>query len=155
MNLYLMQHGLATSAEENPDRPLTDVGRGEIEAIAAWLDDAGVRVSAIKHSGKTRARQSAEALSRLGTPGCLPEVHPGLAPKDPIDPVAAWIASLTDDTLVVGHLPLLGLLAARLLVAREEIPLLAFEPGAIAGLTGSGADWSVSWMLRPQLVRRD
>ena len=37
MNLYLMQHGLATSAEENPDRPLTDVGRGEIADEAALV----------------------------------------------------------------------------------------------------------------------
>ena len=84
MNLYLMQHGLATSAEENPDRPLSDLGRSEIETVARWLRDTGVRVGAIKHSGKTRAQQSAELLARIGIPGCAPEVHPGLAPKDPM-----------------------------------------------------------------------
>ncbi|MFQ6047560.1 MAG: histidine phosphatase family protein, partial [Gemmatimonadales bacterium] len=65
MRLYLMQHGEAKSKEENPDRPLTDGGRAEVEAVARLLSDRQLvpHVAAF-HSGKTRARETAEILAR-------------------------------------------------------------------------------------------
>jgi len=63
MRLYLVQHGKAKSKDEDPDRPLTDQGRNDIKKVAVFLaENAGLKVTSIYHSGKTRARQTAEVL---------------------------------------------------------------------------------------------
>jgi phosphohistidine phosphatase len=70
MDLYLMQHGQATSDAENPERPLTDAGRAALQRVAARARAAGVRVGHCVHSGKLRAEQTARLLvSEIGA-GC-------------------------------------------------------------------------------------
>ena len=65
MRLYLMQHGKSKSKEEDPDRSLTDKGRSEVERVAAFLARTAPSESIpIRHSAKTRARETAEALGR-------------------------------------------------------------------------------------------
>jgi phosphohistidine phosphatase len=34
MDLYLMQHGQATTETEDPERPLTDAGRAAVQRVA-------------------------------------------------------------------------------------------------------------------------
>jgi hypothetical protein len=36
MDLYLMQHGQATTETEDPERPLTDAGRAAVQRVAAF-----------------------------------------------------------------------------------------------------------------------
>jgi broad specificity phosphatase PhoE len=36
MDLYLMQHGQATTETEDPERPLTDAGRAAVQRVAHW-----------------------------------------------------------------------------------------------------------------------
>lgn len=60
MRLYLVQHGQAFPATEHPDRPLTDLGQREVETVAALLARGQSCLARIVHSGKTRARQTAE-----------------------------------------------------------------------------------------------
>ncbi len=43
MQVYLVQHGLAKSKEEDPERPLTAAGREEVERVARAAAAAGVR----------------------------------------------------------------------------------------------------------------
>ena len=68
MNLYLLQHGQSVPEEVDPDRPLSGQGREDIRKTAAFAARAGVRVDTIWHSGKTRARQTAEALAQAIEP---------------------------------------------------------------------------------------
>jgi hypothetical protein len=57
MDLYLVQHGVAYSKEEDPTRPLSDVGRFEVTAVAPG-GIAELRVD--RPEGQRRAVRSGE-----------------------------------------------------------------------------------------------
>ena len=61
MRLYLVQNGEAVAKEVDPDRPLSEHGREDIIRLAKWLEQRGVDVREIRHSGKTRTRQHTRA----------------------------------------------------------------------------------------------
>jgi phosphohistidine phosphatase len=63
MDLYLMQHGQATTETEDPERPLTDAGRAAVQRVAKRARAADVRISGCLHSGKLRAEQTAQVAS--------------------------------------------------------------------------------------------
>ena len=64
MHVYLVQHGKAKSAEEDPNRGLSDEGRNEVQRVAEFLSELRITVSLIQHSGKTRAEETAHLLAR-------------------------------------------------------------------------------------------
>lgn len=154
MRLFLMQHGEAKSKEEDPDRPLTERGRAEVEAVARLLSQRRLvpRV-AVFHSGKTRAKETAEILaSTLNTVRGVTEWE-GLQPMDEPGFWAASLGETEEDTVLVGHLPHLSRLAALLLacdVAREPI---SFRMGAMLGLERrENEGWSVLWYVTPEVA---
>src|SRR5215213_2601980 len=114
MDLYLMQHGQATTETEDPERPLTDAGRAAVQRVAKRARAAGVRISGCVHSGKLRAQQTAQLLGReIGVEPSV-EARPGLAPNDPVVPVAQWLRAETEhqSLALFGHMPYLGRLAS-------------------------------------------
>jgi phosphohistidine phosphatase len=152
MRLYLVQHGPALPAAEHPDRPLTDQGRREVEAVAALLARGQPPVSRIVHSGKTRARQTAEMLADHLTPGQPVEAAAGLDPNDPVEPWIATVNGWTEDGLLVGHQPFLGQLVSRLVLG-EERALVDYRPGTVVCLEPTGAGgWRIVGMLGPALL---
>lgn len=153
MRIYLAQHGLALPKEVDPDRPLSEQGRGDVGRLARLLEAAGVRVGQVLHSGKVRAEQTAALLAEALLPGGQPQSRDGLDPNDPVEPLAAEIAAWTTDTLLVGHLPFLGRLASLLLVSDPERQVLALQPGALACLERDPAgQWMLAWMIRPEVT---
>ncbi len=103
----------------------------------------------IWHSGKTRARQSAELLS-VGT---APQPREGLAPNDPTEPWIDALADDGDDLMLVGHQPFVGKLAARLLCGREDGVAVGFAPASACCIErGEDGTWQLAWMLRPELL---
>jgi phosphohistidine phosphatase len=151
MRLYLVQHGEATSEEEDPQRPLTDRGADDVRRVAGLVARGGtVEVERVVHSGKTRARQTAEIWSEaLGVP--IEEAE-GLAPMD--DP-AVWAGRLATeqrDLMLVGHLPHLAKLAGQLLVGDGERPVMAFRQGGVVGLERAPEGWSVWLAVPPQAI---
>jgi phosphohistidine phosphatase len=62
MDLYLMQHGQATTETEDPERPLTDAGRAAVQRVAERARAVTVGISGCLHSGKLRAEQTAQLL---------------------------------------------------------------------------------------------
>src|SRR5918996_4408968 len=91
MDLYLMQHGQATTDAENPERPLTDAGRAAVQRVAVRARAAGVRVGHCVHSGKLRAEQTARLLvSEIGAEASV-EARSGLAQNDPVAPTMDWV----------------------------------------------------------------
>jgi phosphohistidine phosphatase len=153
MRLYLAQHGQAVSKDVDPDRPLSEQGRRDVERLAALLRNAGIQVDAILHSGKGRAAQTAALLAApLLTLG-QPQARSGLGPTDPLEQLAPELGFWSADTLIVGHLPYLGRLASLLLASDPDRPLLAFEPGSLACLErDADGRWLLAWMLRPELL---
>lgn len=154
MKLYLVQHGDAVSKDLDPERPLSDLGRHDLQRMAGFLGQLQVRVDRILHSGKTRAEQSAVILAHALLPNGQIESVFGLAPNDPVEAFAATLAARTGDTLLVGHLPFMARLAAWLLVGDAERQLLVYRPGSVACLErNESGDWHLNWMLRPELLQ--
>jgi phosphohistidine phosphatase len=147
VRLYLVQHGQAKSETEDPERPLTDQGRAEVARVAHQaVEVAGMRPARVVHSGKTRARQTAEVWG--GLLGIPVEEADGLAPNDDPGSWAGRLGSAGDDLLLVGHLPHLGRLAALLLIGSPDAPLVGFRPGGVVGLEQADTGW-VIWVVMP------
>lgn len=155
MKLYLVQHGDAVSKEVDSERPLSERGRADVRAVAAFLARAGVRVSAIRHSGKKRAEQTAELLAAAVGGGARVAVHSGIDALDPVVDFAQRTEEWTEDTMAVGHLPFMGKLVSHLVVGDETASAVSFRPGTIVCLEREPeGGWSVAWMIRPDLVAR-
>jgi len=153
MKLYLVQHGEACAKDVDPERPLTDQGRADINRLAILLKQGGVQVQRVIHSGKLRAQQTAELLMVDIAPGVEPEISGLMSPND--NPSAFdWQSESWDrDTLIVGHLPFMARLVSHLLIDDVDRPVVAYEPGSIVCLEHSdGADWQLNWMIRPELL---
>lgn len=152
MDLYLVQHGIAYSKEEDPTRPLSDVGRFEVTAVARRAAELRLRLGEIRHSGKLRAQQTAEILARHVASERPSTVLRGLDPgDDPLALVPSLEASDAPMTLV-GHLPHLSRLASLLLCDEPERDIIAFRNGAIVQLVCSDETWRVRAVLTPELA---
>ncbi len=150
MRLYLVQHGQALDEAQDQERPLSEVGRREVASIAEIARHFGIRIARIEHSGKLRARQTAELFGTLLEPA--DGVHPrdGLKPRDD---VAAFAGDgLRDGLMVVGHLPFLERLAGLLLVGDPERRIVRMQNAGILALERDvDATWSIRWAAFPHL----
>src|ERR1700674_2201913 len=152
MRLYLAQHGDAAPVEVNPERPLSELGREDLRRLAKFVGGSGIRVQRVFHSGKLRARQTAELLATQIASAEAIEAAVGLNPNDPVEPMSDWISDWSEDTLLVGHLPLMGRLVAYLVSGAGDRQVAAFQPGSLVCLErDTGGCWAVAWMLRPEL----
>jgi len=153
MRLYLVQHGEALAKEADPDRPLSDQGRRDIERLSGFLASRKFRVSHVWHSGKTRARQTAELLAAAMAPGLAAEARAGLAPNDSTEKFAGTLATWHEDAMVVGHLPFMARLVSRLVADNNDGTVVAYLPGSLVCLErDAGGAWAIAWMLRPELM---
>lgn len=153
MVLYLVQHAEAHSEAEDPARDLTEKGRRNTEGMARYLKRLDVQVRQIFHSGKTRARSTAEILAGQVQPSAGVSEAPGLAPLDEPEVWAERVAGLEEDIMLVGHLPHLGKLAALLMSGGQEKNLVNFQMGGVVRLRRQEAgNWAVDWMLVPDIV---
>ena len=64
MRIYLVQHGKAKPAEEDPARGLSEEGYLEVKQVADFLAGLRITVSLIQHSGKKRAEETAHEIGR-------------------------------------------------------------------------------------------
>jgi phosphohistidine phosphatase len=153
MKVYLMQHGRPVSKDENPERPLSAEGISDLRKMGRFLAEKGISYGSAFHSGKQRARESAEILSALLVPGVEPSARQGLSPKDDIRAAVSLIENQEEDILIAGHLPHLSKLAAFLVCGRETPPVVGFMQGGVLCLekTGEGC-WQVSWYITPGVV---
>ena len=153
MRLLLVQHGEACAKEVDPDRPLTDQGAADVERVAAFLGNAGIRVGRVLHSGKRRARQTAARLAAIVAPGIELEVSGLINPND--NPAAFdWQSDSWDrDTLVVGHLPFMARLVGHLVTGDRDRVIVDYRPGSVVCLEQDDQDrWAIAWMIRPELL---
>ena len=153
MRLYLIQHGEAKPKQQDPERPLTEKGLRDVRKVAEFIKPLGLRVRAVLHSGKARAAQTAEVLASAVDADEGIVQRDGLGPNDPVDPVAKDIRRAAEDLMIVGHLPFLGKLAARLLTGSESAEVVAFRNGGIVCLEyDPDRAWRLAWMITPELI---
>jgi phosphohistidine phosphatase len=155
MDLYLMQHGQATSDAENPERPLTDAGRAAVQRVAARARTAGVRIGHCLHSGKLRAERTARLLvSETGAEASV-QARAGLAPNDPVAPtaVAPW-GDRHQALALVGHLPFLDGLASLLVAGDQGAQVVHFRMGGLVMLEPkqNRDGFAVVWAIPPDLA---
>ncbi len=150
MVLYIVQHGDAMPKDVDPDRPLSAKGRADIQRLAERLSQHDVRVAQIFHSGKTRARETAEILSPLlDTDGEIEE-RTGLAPNDSPEELIQQLQDTDKDTLIASHLPLVSRTVSQALTGSPDSQLVDFSPGSIAGIRrGDDDTWQLFLFVRP------
>ncbi len=153
MQLYLVQHGLAQSKEEDPARPLTPAGREEVERMSRAAAAAGARPASILHSGKTRAQQTAEIFGAHVKPAHGVHAVEGLDPRDEPHRMREHLEQADEPVMLVGHLPHLSRLAALLLAESPEREIVAFRNAGVVCLGRSEGRFAVRWILTPELVQ--
>jgi phosphohistidine phosphatase len=158
LHLYLIRHADAVphgdpNYAEN-DRPLTDLGRKQAEALGKALADHGVQFDVILCSPLPRAQQTVEGLL-AGTPGAKPpveytaELAPG-AKRRKLD--REVVKHVGQAIALVGHEPDLSEYAARLIGSKKAN--LAMAKAGVACVAcqeppGKGCG-SLMWLIPPE-----
>jgi len=151
MRVYLVQHGLAKDKSEDAARPLSDQGREGVTRCAGFLSlFEKPRPVKIVHSGKLRAAQTAEMFAEAWG-GIALEPMLDLAPNDDPSVWSAHLASMSDDVMLVGHLPHLQRLAGLLLCGDPSRQAVNFRNGGVVCLEKGESGWSVLWQINPTL----
>lgn len=148
MILYLVHHGDAVGPEVDASRPLSAAGRQQVETLAAAAASRDARPGIVWHSGKLRARQTAEAFWRVCNALATFSATRDLQPGDPPVWIRDRLRGEPQDVLIAGHFPHLpGLLA--LLLDRHQGHVVEFPPHGIVALesTDDGETWTELWRL--------
>jgi phosphohistidine phosphatase len=152
MRLYIIRHGDALDKEEDPKRPLSEEGVREIEAMAAVLAAWELTIDEAWHSGKARARQTAEIVAARMSPGpplvetkdLKPEANPKAIRKD--------LEKAGKNVLVAGHLPHLERLCSLLLTGDADADVVDLPKGGTVVFDHDNAGWVLRWMAFPEIV---
>ena len=153
MRLYLVQHGAALPKDVDPDRPLSEEGHHDIERIEEYLSTHKVELARILHSGKTRARETAELFRPLLIAEGEIEPRQGLAPNDSPDALLQDLQELDEDILVASHMPFVARAVSQALTGGPDLELLHFLPGSVAGIErGKDASWRLFLFMRPDFL---
>jgi len=156
VKLYLVQHGEAVPKSEDPDRPLTRRGRGDVKRVANFAQRAGIEVQQLRHSGKRRAEETAAILAERLAPPAGSQPLPGLGPDDDVRRVAELINRETRPLMLVGHRPFMDRLLGLLVGGDPDRPLFLFQQGGIVCLEQDARTraWTVAWAVTPDLLPR-
>jgi phosphohistidine phosphatase len=158
--LYFVRHGLAEERGDAwPDdtkRPLTEEGMSRLRRAVRGLSGMGVSIDVVLTSPLVRARQTADIVA-----GGL-DPRPSIVNVDSLAPAGSYAAVLADlekhsrkcRLALVGHEPMLGELAARLIGSRHPIE---FKKGGVCRIdvedlppAGPG---DLRWLLTPKILR--
>ncbi len=152
MRVYIVRHGQAGAAATDSARQLSAEGRAEVVKLGQFAARVGVRVSAVWHSPKVRARETAQLLNDSGRLGGALIEQSGLLPEDDPSDVAAELEAIGDDVCIVGHMPHVSYLVS-MLVAGSGAPLVRFETAAMACLEREApGSWRILWHVFPAIL---
>ena len=153
MLIYLVRHGEALSEQENPERPLSTMGKRNIQRLGAHLaQHIKMLPGHIYHSPKARAAQTATILSQSLPNAPEPVQTDGLMPMDDPGIWAEQLSSVDRDIMLVGHLPYMSRLASLLLAWDAGKEVADFTPGTILCIERTGA-CRIKWMLSPRVLK--
>jgi phosphohistidine phosphatase len=154
MHLYLVQHGEAEAREGETERSLTEEGIAALRRMTAFLDRRPLPpLEAMYHSGKLRARQTAELLSPhiQAARGVL--AADDLAPNSDPKIWARKLRDTVDDLMLVGHMPHVSKLASLLLAHDAGLSIVQFHNAGIVCLERDiDHIWRVDWMVIPEIL---
>lgn len=110
---------------------------------------AGAKPDVIWHSGKLRARQTAEAYWKHCNPLAAFAATRGLQPTDPTNWIVDAIAGETRHILLAGHFPHLPRLLGRLTTGDDRADPGEFPLNGIVALEPIDRKWIERWRLKP------
>jgi phosphohistidine phosphatase len=158
--LYFIRHGIAEERGDAwPDdakRPLTDEGMSRMRKAVRGLARMGVSIDVVLTSPLVRTRQTAEIVAAGLDP------RPSLVSLESLAPAGSYAAVLAalekharkERIALVGHEPMIGEIAARMIGSRHPI---AFKKGAVCRIdvealppAGPG---ELRWLMTPKILR--
>ena len=144
MFLYLIHHGEAVGPELDARRPLSPRGHVQAERVAADAASRGARPLVVWHSGKLRAKQTAEAFWRACNPLAEFAATRDVQPDDPPQRIRDRLRAESRDVAIAGHFPYLPRLIALLVGGVEDFP----PHGMVALATDDeGTTWREIWRI--------
>lgn len=152
MSIFIVQHGKSLSKDQDPEKGLSPEGRLETERIAEVAGVYAVKVDTIAHSGKKRARQTAEILAAKISPEKGITTHSGMNPMDDVRAFAeqlAWDQKL----MLVGHLPFLERLIGLIVAGDPEKTVFKLQNSGIVCLDQDPRSDKpvIYWALMPHI----
>ena len=155
MALFLVQHGVSGTRENENEKVLSEQGKTETSLIAQVAKGYNIRPERIVHSGKKRAEQTAALYHHaLSVSSPLSQI-PGIGPLDEV-PVFAQSIAPESNTMVVGHMPFLEKLVSYLTTGSTEFKIYQFQNSGIVCLdictSSEGVHgWYIKWTLNPNI----
>jgi len=139
-----VHHGDAVGPEVDPQRPLSSVGRAATERLAGLAAQRGVKPDVVWHSGKLRARQTAELFWKACNPLAPITAERGLLPDDPPQWLHDRLTGETRSVLIASHMPYLPKLLAMLTGTGDA---MSFPLHGCVALEVDGEIWKEVWRL--------
>jgi phosphohistidine phosphatase len=152
MAFYIVQHGQSLTKDLDPEKGLSNHGIETVEKIARVAQDYGVKVAQIQHSGKKRARQTAELLAAILEPADGLQEVAGIKPMDDVAAFASRV-DYSANNMVVGHLPFLERLTSFLVIGQQRPIVFKLQNGGILCLDQieNSDSPAIKWALMPQV----
>lgn len=148
MHLYLVHHGDAVAPVVDPRRPLSTQGRLTVDRLARAAAVQRARPAIVWHSGKLRARQTAEAFWRECNALASFSASRDLQPDDPPMRFRDRLRHEPRDILIAGHFPHLPRLLALLMGGNGDVPADFPLHGVVALHTvDDGDSWREVWRI--------
>ena len=147
MNLLLVRHGDATGSE-NGDKILSPLGHQQITRTArAVAENLDFRLDNVYHSGKTRARQTAEILAHILKSENEISATTGLSPLDSPSIWAERLKALDTNIALVGHMPFMSEMAAYL--TKEPFVYQFYTATIVHLIRNSDNLWAINSISSP------
>ncbi len=152
MALFLVQHGKSLPKDKDPEQGLSEQGIADVERIAGVARRYEVHVSLIRHSGKKRAKQTADIFASSLNPEKGVQERSGLKPLDDVAAVADEISG-KENLMLVGHLPFMERMTSYLITGSTDRPVFRFQNGGILCLDQNPETdaWVIKWSLMPNI----
>ena len=143
----LVHHGDAVGPEVDPRRPLSDWGRQTVARLAEEAAARGIKPVVIWHSGKLRAKETAEAFWRACNPFAEFSATRDLQPDDPPEWMRDRLRGESRDVMIAGHYPHLPRLLNLLVSTAVNFP----QNGVVALVSeDEGETFSEEWRRDPR-----
>ena len=145
----LVHHGHAIGPEVDSMRPLSERGRAAVAQLAEDARARGLKPDVVWHSGKLRARQTAEEFWKACNPLATFAHVRGLLPDDPPSWMRDQLAGDPRSIVVVGHMPHLPALLHLLVGDGADPPGFDFPVHGCVALEADGMRWKELWRIGP------
>jgi len=126
---------------------LSAEGRREVETISAYLQKTGVTIKKACHSGKLRARETAQIFAGKIAGGNILELQ-GMGPNDD---VVEFVARLESDVMYIGHLPHMEKTVSYLVTGDETAGVVKFVNAGVVCVEKDDNGYHTRWYLIPSV----